>query len=240
MPIDPITGLIIAGSVVGQGANIAGQSAMNKKQRQWASAEAEKAYQRNIEQWMRENAYNDPSQQMARMKAAGLNPNMIYGSGKATALSAPSPQKLAPKGQFNNPLAAVGGQQIASTAIAAQQARSIQLENMKKEYDLGLRDPKYFTETVQFLNPKTNEWEVHIVSDTKNMYYKRMKYLTESKYENLKVDKLKGALAEEGFTIQDPKLLRMINTALKEEGISMNKLTRDVIWAVLSKLGVER
>lgn len=33
------------------------------------------------QQWMRENAYNDPSAQMARLQAAGLNPSLMYGDG---------------------------------------------------------------------------------------------------------------------------------------------------------------
>lgn len=37
----------------------------------------------NLEQWNRENAYNAPTAQMARLKAAGLNPNLVYGSGAA-------------------------------------------------------------------------------------------------------------------------------------------------------------
>lgn len=35
----------------------------------------------NLSDWNRENAYNSPEQQMARLKAAGLNPNLVYGSG---------------------------------------------------------------------------------------------------------------------------------------------------------------
>jgi len=46
-------------------------------------AEAEKAYQREIEMWNMMNAYNSPEQQMARYQAAGLNPNLIYGSGSS-------------------------------------------------------------------------------------------------------------------------------------------------------------
>lgn len=34
-----------------------------------------------LEQWKRENAYNDPKAQMARLQAAGLNPALMYGSG---------------------------------------------------------------------------------------------------------------------------------------------------------------
>lgn len=39
------------------------------------------AYQNdlNVENWMRNNEYNSPENQMARYRAAGLNPNLIYG-----------------------------------------------------------------------------------------------------------------------------------------------------------------
>lgn len=51
-----------------------------KEQNQW-----------NLEQWQRENFYNSPQQQMLRLKAAGLNPNLMYGNGAGSLLSAPSP-----------------------------------------------------------------------------------------------------------------------------------------------------
>lgn len=35
----------------------------------------------SIEQWNRENAYNDPSAQMARLKRAGINPALAYSNG---------------------------------------------------------------------------------------------------------------------------------------------------------------
>lgn len=42
---------------------------------------AELAYQRDIEKWNMQNAYNTPEAQMARFKDAGLNPHLIYGQG---------------------------------------------------------------------------------------------------------------------------------------------------------------
>lgn len=50
--------------------------------------ENEKAYQRNIEMWERENAYNSPSEVIKRLQAAGMNPNLAYGTPN---VSAPSP-----------------------------------------------------------------------------------------------------------------------------------------------------
>lgn len=53
-------------------------------------AEAELAYQRSIQTWNMQNAYNSPQMQMERFKAAGLNPHLIYGQGSAGLASPPS------------------------------------------------------------------------------------------------------------------------------------------------------
>ena len=50
-------------------------------------------YDMNLEQWNRENAYNTPSEQMQRLKAAGLNPNLAYDNLSNTAASSPEMQK---------------------------------------------------------------------------------------------------------------------------------------------------
>lgn len=47
-------------------------------------------YQKNLEQWNRENEYNAPVAQMQRLRDAGLNPNLVYGNGNNTAGSAAS------------------------------------------------------------------------------------------------------------------------------------------------------
>lgn len=91
--VDVIRGI---GSFLGFSSNIANskrairaQAAENEKIRQYNSALASRQNQWNIDQWNRENAYNTPASQMARMKAAGLNPDLAYGQQN---LSAASPQ----------------------------------------------------------------------------------------------------------------------------------------------------
>lgn len=63
--------------------------------------EAELAYQRQVDFWNMQNEYNSPASQMARYKAAGLNPNLIYGQGNpGNATSTPNynpPSFNAPK-----------------------------------------------------------------------------------------------------------------------------------------------
>lgn len=50
---------------------------------------AEYAYSKELEQWNRQNEYNDPAAQMARYRAAGLNPNLAVGNA-GNASSSPS------------------------------------------------------------------------------------------------------------------------------------------------------
>lgn len=56
---------------------------------------SERMYERQrkdtIEFWNMQNAYNDPTQQMARLRNAGLNPHLIYGSGGGANNAGPLP-----------------------------------------------------------------------------------------------------------------------------------------------------
>lgn len=52
-------------------------------------AEAELAYQRQVQMWNMQNMYNTPQAQMQRYLQAGLNPHLIYGQGNSGNASAP-------------------------------------------------------------------------------------------------------------------------------------------------------
>jgi len=57
--------------------------------------EAELAYQRSLEQWSMQNAYNTPEAQMARYRNAGLNEHLIYGQGNSGNAGSPAPYQPA-------------------------------------------------------------------------------------------------------------------------------------------------
>jgi len=73
----PATNLI--GSLINNYAAKQAQERENKANRQMA----EYQYSKDLEMWNRQNEYNNPQSQMERFKAAGLNPNLIYGQGNA-------------------------------------------------------------------------------------------------------------------------------------------------------------
>ena len=72
---------------------------LQREQQQFNAQQAKQANEWNMQQWQRENEYNAPAQQMARLEAAGLNPNLMYGQGNtgtASKLTAEVPQGVAP------------------------------------------------------------------------------------------------------------------------------------------------
>lgn len=77
---------IIAGASILGGSIISSLSGMNqaKKQRAQNMELAKYSYQKDLEMWNTANRYNSPQQQMDRLKKAGLNPNMVYGTGTVT------------------------------------------------------------------------------------------------------------------------------------------------------------
>ena len=70
-------GASVGGSIIGAVANYASQQQAFKQNKELMRMQN----QYNVDQWNRENAYNSPEAQVARLRAAGLNPDLMYGNG---------------------------------------------------------------------------------------------------------------------------------------------------------------
>lgn len=97
----PVISLIL--SALGIGASAYGVHATNKANKQIAR----EAQKHEIDMWNMQNLYNDPKAQMQRLKSAGLNPNMVYGSGNVSGLQSGEPPK-AHRAEMHNPLEPFG------------------------------------------------------------------------------------------------------------------------------------
>ena len=75
----------------------------SKKQREANLQLTNLAYQKDLEQWNRQNEYNSPSQQMARLSSAGLNPNLVYGNGSQVSAAGPGPKAQVPEAPYFAP-----------------------------------------------------------------------------------------------------------------------------------------
>ncbi len=120
----------------------------------------------NLEQWNRENAYNDPSAQMQRLRAAGLNPDLMYQNGAQGLQAASSPVMTA--GEPAQPVdmsayrnrKTIGDviQQAQSTMLAQQQVKKLEadttgqkLKNVEQDSQNTIRalDSKFHSRFLQ-------------------------------------------------------------------------------------------
>lgn len=82
--------LIQAGAQVGTASiNAIAQSNLNKKMREWNEKQYNLQRTHALQDWQMQQEYNSPTAQMKRLQDAGLNPNLIYGSGGATTQAQP-------------------------------------------------------------------------------------------------------------------------------------------------------
>lgn len=81
----------------------------------------------NYQMWQKQMDYDRPINQVARLKEAGLNPALMYGTGSG-ANTAPNPVRAeAPKGDYHlDPGAIVAVQQA---RLLGEQSRAIKMEN---------------------------------------------------------------------------------------------------------------
>lgn len=151
-----------------------------KKERESRRELAEYQYTKDLEMWNKANEYNSPAQQMERLKAAGLNPNLVYGNGSVVGNTSPA---QTPRYQAYNPeygridvqlpnvLAMLNQyqdlkQKKAQTDNVQEQNMSIKLDNTQKAlnnaYLSKTLDPRVATASLgkQMLWQKLGEQEV--------------------------------------------------------------------------------
>lgn len=89
-PINPNNLIVPGADFAGQLLGAVASGTANRAQRRYNDRVAWRERLWALEDWNRQNEYNSPAQQMARLKAAGLNPNLVYGHGAdATATQMP-------------------------------------------------------------------------------------------------------------------------------------------------------
>lgn len=88
MPIPAAVLIPAAADVLSQGLNAFSQGKMNRKTRRWNEKMYAKQRADALADFYMQNEYNSPTSQMARLREAGLNPNLVYGDGNAIVNSA--------------------------------------------------------------------------------------------------------------------------------------------------------
>ncbi|AXH73594.1 MAG: DNA pilot protein [Microviridae sp.] len=141
---------LAAGLAIATGASSLIDNFINRKGTKNQNA-ADRQFQE--EMWNKTNAYNSPEQQMARLKAAGLNPNLVYGNGATT-----TAQNITP--MASKPLPAMNTGEVLSGAITQsqdfgikdQQKDLLAIQAFATAKQAGLTEQKIETETFKTNN----------------------------------------------------------------------------------------
>lgn len=104
------------------------------EQMNWSNEQMDKQNQWNLDQWNRENAYNDPAAQIDRLRKAGLNPLFfgLDGNGNGAHLESASPSGYSLP-NLRNPYADVD-------PLMAAQIANINADTQRKKSDTKLND----------------------------------------------------------------------------------------------------
>ncbi len=118
---------------VSQGVNALLQSGQNRKNREFQEKENEKARQFVVQQWNAQNEYNLPTNQMKRLRDAGINPHLAYSQGQpmnsSNAPAAPSGVSSLPAGEA--PKFNLG--ELYQTLLTKSQIKNMDADTAKKE-----------------------------------------------------------------------------------------------------------
>lgn len=94
----PIPAAVLGGLVAGGGALLGGGlNWLGQRDANRTNVRLAKMGQKfELDMWNKQNAYNSPTEQMQRLIDAGLNPNLMYGSGANSGLSSSMPRAHVP------------------------------------------------------------------------------------------------------------------------------------------------
>lgn len=131
--MDPISAGITAGAgLVGGLFNAGSQARQNRLNRKFQSEENQKARDYNTMMWEKNNEYNDPTQQMVRLKNAGINPHLAYSQGAVTnTSSSPASSNASSMPEGRAPQLDLSA--ILNASLIGAQIKNIKADTMKKE-----------------------------------------------------------------------------------------------------------
>lgn len=168
--LGPLSGF--AGGLIG--ASSAKQEA--QKNRDFQSAEAEKARNWQSNEWTRQfnltNQYNTPTEQMKRFAMAGLNPNLIYGSIVNASASPSTPGTPIPTG--SDASSSVGSniasafQSLGDLPLRRAQIENIEADTEKKKSEANLSNSN--KESVDFQTQLQKDLRNFTVGTARNTY----------------------------------------------------------------------
>lgn len=200
----------VGGSLIGARWNRKWQQKQNEIDRQHAIDMYNQQRADEIEFWNMQNAYNHPTQQMQRLREAGLNPHLVYGKGAdntASSLSSPKYNEqnqnapMLDPGLLNRAFSQLGGAFMSYVDLKQKQA---QTDNLHEQLNL-LKRQTLLTEA------KT----ANTLSDTAMTDYQRQQ-ATELHDSIIRKAQLENDISEKSLKAMDLKMTLDLNRDERE------------------------
>lgn len=208
--MDPISsGIAVGGSLV----NGLMQGSQNRANRKWQSKENQKARDYNTEMWEKNNAYNDPTQQMARLKNAGINPHLAYSQGGVTnTSSSPASSNASSMPEGRAPQLDVNA--MLNARLVGEQINNIKADTLKKEAEA--RNIGTDTEGKTLQNGITTK----VLENWQNTYEADMSFkksATSINYSNIQVNDKKIEVSDMDIKRTTQEITNLVTTNSKLE-----------------------
>lgn len=230
------SGVNLVGQIFGANKNYKSVVATNQANKELA----EYSYSKDLEMWNRQNEYNNPKNQMQRLKDAGLNPNLAYGSGSVagnTGSNMPHynrPTMQAPRVEVPNILSNLSQYQDirkkeADVNLTNEAIRAKKTENLFLGSMLQSKDKNLFLESVKNTNLFGQNFDNDYVNTAFQASPFMSKYQADITRQNLDnfSKKLDNSLKSKGINSSDSAFLRTI--ALNQAGYNTSSILPYVI-----------
>lgn len=219
--VDPIAAYL---DFVGYGnaaAKVAGKYLSKYSQERKRKEQEQSARDWDYQMWKESNRYNSPRQQMMRLRAAGLNPYLIYGSGSSSG-GTTSPIKA------DRPL---------MNDILAGQTNLNPLGMLDKFNDLRVRNAQVnnIEANTELLDQRNINEGIKAFNYSQDYLTKKQKYDITNDIRKSIVNKAKSVAMKEGYNAMGAKLQYEMDATLKE----YNLTSRDKPWLRLFMLGMK-
>jgi len=185
----------------------------------------------NLDRWHEQNIYNSPTQQMERYKEAGLNPNLIYGTGTTSAgnTSLPSTSQTAkyqaPRQEYNYKPHQVG---MVLGQFQDMEMKKAQIDNVKETTQTQKLENLLRSGSIasQFSILKSQARQAGDTAELKSLEAKERAW---SYANNIQIDKWAAELLQtqaQAKTAQNKEAVSAWEKRLSKEGMSIN----DPLW----------
>lgn len=127
-------------SLLGQGANIAAAAAADRRGRRWAEKQYGIQRADALADWQMQNEYNSPAAQMARLKAANINPRLMYGN--SSNMPAASTVRSSDSGSYRPVVPNIDTSGVTNSLLVGYDLRmkEAQTDNLKAQKDVLVQD----------------------------------------------------------------------------------------------------